>query len=151
MPIRAKSPVDTAKLLEIVRRWCPGAPVEVPITLVKALIEEAASGSSGELRLGLLEEFVLGLAAQLCSNSMKIERLKKETARMAGDPLRRPKLRPGHAAELARAALAAVARVNNQVLSVEKIHSAKRSSGADVAMRARFKPNGGCFRFARKK
>jgi hypothetical protein len=39
----------------------------VPITLVKSLIEAAASGSSGQLRLGLLEDFVLGLDAQLCS------------------------------------------------------------------------------------
>ncbi len=131
MPIHAEAAnrsttVDPAKLLEIVRRWCPAAPVEVPITLVKALIEAAASGSSGELRLGLLEEFVLGLAAQLCSNAQKIDKLKKETARMAGDPLRRPKLRPGHPAELARAALAAVERANGQVLSVEKIHTALR-------------------------
>ena len=82
MPIHAEvanrsTTVDPAQLLEIVRRWCPGAPVEVSITLVKALIEAAASGSSGELRLSLLEEFVLGLAAQLCSNSVKIEKLKK--------------------------------------------------------------------------
>jgi hypothetical protein len=100
--------------------------MEVPITLVKALIEAASSGSAGELRLGLLEEFVLGLAAQLCSNTQKIDKLKKETARMAGDPLRRPKLRPGHPAELARAALAAVGRANDQVLRVEKIHTALR-------------------------
>ena len=45
---------------------------------------------------------------------------------MAGDPLRRPKLRPGHPAELARAALAAVRRSTDQVLSVEKIHTALR-------------------------
>jgi len=118
--------VDPAKLLEIVRRWCPAAPVEFPITLVKSLIEAAASGASGELRLGLLEDFVFGLAAQLCSNSQKIGKLKKETVRMAADPLRRPKLRPGHPAELARAALAAVQRAPDQVLSVEKIHTALR-------------------------
>ena len=53
--------VDPAKLLAIVRRWCPGAPVEVPITLVKALMEAAASGGSGELRLGLLEASSLAL------------------------------------------------------------------------------------------
>jgi len=100
--------------------------VEVPITLVKALMDAAASGGSGELRLGLLEDFVLGLAAQLCSNGHKIEKLKKETARMAGDPLRRPKLRPSHRAELARAALAAVERANDQVLSREKVHTALR-------------------------
>jgi hypothetical protein len=131
MPIHAETTnrsttADPAKLLEIVRRWCPAAPVEVPINLVKALVEAAASGSSGELRLGLLEDFVLGLAAQLCSNICKIDKLKKETARMARDPLRRPQLRPGHPAELARAALAAVGRANNQVLSVEKIHVALR-------------------------
>jgi hypothetical protein len=131
MPIHAgaanrSTTVDPAKLLAIVRRWCPGAPVEVPITLVKALMEAAASGGSGELRLGLLEDFVLGLAAQLCSNGHKIEKLKKETARMAGDPLRRPKLRPGHRAELARAALAAVERANDQELSHEKVHTALR-------------------------
>jgi hypothetical protein len=131
MPIHAEAAnrpttVDPAKLLEIVRRWCPAAPVEVPITLVKALIEAAASGGSGELRLGLLEDFVLGLARQLCSNGQKIVKLKNETARMAGDPLRRPKLRPGHPAELARAALAAVERATDQVLSVEKIHIALR-------------------------
>ena len=45
---------------------------------------------------------------------------------MAGDPLHRPKLRPGHTAELARAALAAVGRAYNQVLGVEKIHTALR-------------------------
>jgi hypothetical protein len=131
MPIHAEAAnrsttVDAAKLLEIVRRWCPAAPVEVPITLVRALIEAAASSSSGQLRLGLLEGFVLGLAAQLCSNSQKLDKLKKETARMAGDPLRRPKLRPGHPAELAKAALAAVARAKDKVLSVEKIHTALR-------------------------
>jgi hypothetical protein len=74
MPIQAEAAnrptaVDPAKLLETVRRWCPAAPVEVPITLVNALIEAAASGSSGELRLALLEELVVGLAAQLCSNA----------------------------------------------------------------------------------
>jgi hypothetical protein len=37
--------IDPAKLLEIVRRWCPASPVEVPIALVKALIEAAASSS----------------------------------------------------------------------------------------------------------
>jgi hypothetical protein len=131
MPIHAvaanrSTPVDPARLLAIVRRWCPGAPVEVPITLVNALIEAAVTGGSGELRLGLLEDFVLGLSAQLCSNGQKIDKLKKETARMAGDPLRRPKLRPGHPAELARAALAAVERAPDQVLSVEKIHTALR-------------------------
>ena len=131
MPIHAEAanrstPVDPAKLLEIVRRWCPSAPVEVPISLVNALIKAAASGSSGQLRLGLLEEFVLGLGAQLYSNSQKINRLKKETVRMAADPLRRPKLRPGHPAELARAALAAIQRAPDQVLSVEKIHTVLR-------------------------
>jgi hypothetical protein len=131
MPICAEAvnrstPVDPAKLLEIVRRWCPGAPVEVPITLVKALIEAADSGPSGELRLGLLEEFVAGLAGQLCSNFVKISKLKQEIVRMAGDPLRRPKLRPGHPAELAKAALAAVERSKDQALSVEKIHAALR-------------------------
>jgi hypothetical protein len=131
MPIHAvaanrSTPVDPARLLAIVRRWCPGAPVGVPITLVNALIEAAVTGGSGELRLGLLEDFVLGLSAQLCSNGQKIDKLKKETARMAGDPLRRPKLRPGHPAELAKAALAAVERVPDQVLSVEKIHTALR-------------------------
>ena len=108
MPIHAvaadrSTTADPAKLLEMVRRWCPAAAVEVPIALVTGLIQSAASGGSGELRLGLLEEFVLGIAAQLCSNSQKIDKLKKETARMAGDPLHRPKLRPGHPAELARA------------------------------------------------
>jgi hypothetical protein len=122
----AASTVDPAKLLEIVRRWCPSAPVEAPISLVKALIEAAASGSSGQLRLGLLEEFVLALGAQLYSNSQKINRLKMETVRMAADPLRRPKHRPGHPAELARAALAAIQRAPDQVLSVEKIHTVLR-------------------------
>jgi hypothetical protein len=96
------SKVDPAKWLAIVRRWCPAAPVEIPISLVKSLMEAAASGSSGQLRLGLLEDFVVGLDAQLCSNSQKINKLKNETVRMAADPLRRPKLRPGHPAELAR-------------------------------------------------
>jgi hypothetical protein len=114
-------PVEPAKLLEIVRRWCPGAPVEVPLGLINALVEAAANSSSGELRLGILEDFVCGLAAQLCSNSQKLAKLKKATARMAGDPLHRPKLRPGHTAELARAALAAVGRAYNQVLGVEEI------------------------------
>jgi hypothetical protein len=122
----ATSRVDPAKWLVIVRRWCPAAPVEIAITLVKSLIEAAESGSSGQLRLGLLEDFVLGLDAQLCSNAQKIDKLKKETVRMAADPLRRPKLRPGHPAELARAALAAVQRAPDQVLSVEKIHTALR-------------------------
>jgi hypothetical protein len=131
MPIRAEAvnrstTFDPAKLVSIVRRWCPGVPVEVPITLVKELIEAAASGGTGELRLGLLEDFVLGLAAQLCSNSQKVDKLKKETARMAGDPLRRPQLRPGHPAKLARAALASVRRAPDQVLSVEKINTALR-------------------------
>jgi hypothetical protein len=122
----AASTVDPAKWLAIVRRWCPAAPVEVPITLVNSLIEAAATGSSGQLRLGLLEDFVLGLDAQLCSNFQKINKLKKETVRMAGDPLRRPNLRPGHPAELARTALAAVERAKDQVLTVEKIHTALR-------------------------
>lgn len=120
------STVDPAKWVAIVRRWCPAAPVAVPITLVNSLIEAAVSGSSGQLRLGLLEDLVLGLDAQLCSNAEKLNRLKKETVRMAADPLRRPKLRPGHPAELARAALAAVERAPDQVLSVEKIHTALR-------------------------
>jgi hypothetical protein len=128
MPICAEAvnrstPVDPAKLLEIVRRWCPGAPVEVPITLVKALIEAADSGPSGELRLGLLEEFVAGLAGQLCSNFVKISKLKQEIVRMAGDPLRRPKLRPGHPAALAKAALAAIRRAPDQVLSADQVHT----------------------------
>jgi hypothetical protein len=122
----AASTVDPAKWLAIVRRWCPAAPVGVPITLVKSLIAAAASGCSGQLRLSLLEDFVLGLDAQLCSNAQKINKLKNETVRMAADPLRRPKLRPGHPAELARAALAAVQRAPDQVLSVEKIHTALR-------------------------
>ena len=42
--------VDPAKLVEIIQRWCPSAPVEVPVTLAKALIEAAATGGSGELR-----------------------------------------------------------------------------------------------------
>jgi hypothetical protein len=100
--------------------------VEVPITLVKSLIEAAASGSSGQLRFSLLEDFVLGLDAQLCSNAQKLNKLKQETVRMAADPLRRPKLRPGHPAALARAALAAVERAPDQVLSVDKIHIALR-------------------------
>ncbi|MGO8920050.1 MAG: hypothetical protein ACLQJR_29470 [Stellaceae bacterium] len=77
------STVDPVKWLAIVRRWCPAAPVEVPITLVKSLIEAAASGCSGQLRLGLLDDFVLGLDAQLCSNAQKLNKLKKETVRMA--------------------------------------------------------------------
>jgi hypothetical protein len=121
-----RSTIGPEKWLAIVRRWCPAAPVELPITLVKSLIEAAASGSSGQLRLGLLEDFVLGLDAQLCSNAQKLNKLKMETARMAADPLRRPKLRPGHPAELAKAALAAVERAPDQVLSVEKIHTALR-------------------------
>jgi hypothetical protein len=120
------SKVDPAKWLAIVRRWCPAAPVEIPISLVKSLMEAAASGSSGQLRLGLLEDFVVGLDAQLCSNSQKINKLKNETVRMAADPLRRPKLRPGHPAELARAALAAIEGAPDQVLSIEKIHTALR-------------------------
>jgi hypothetical protein len=120
------STVDPVKWLAIVRRWCPAAPVEIPITLVKSLIEAAASGSSGQLRLGLLDDFVLGLDVKLCSNAQKLNKLKKETVRMAADPLRRPNLRPGHPAELARAALAAVERAPDQVLSVEKIHTALR-------------------------
>jgi hypothetical protein len=43
MPIHTanrSATIDPAKLLEIVRRWCPAAPVEV----VKTLIEAAASG-----------------------------------------------------------------------------------------------------------
>ena len=118
--------VDPAKLVEIVQRWCPSAPVEVPVALVKALIEAAATGGSGELRLSLIEEVVVGLAGQLCTNGHKIVKLKRETARMADDPLHRPQLRPGHSAELARAALAAVKRANGQVLGVEKIHTALR-------------------------
>jgi hypothetical protein len=121
-----RSTVDSEKWLAIVRRWCPSAPVEVPITLLKSLIEAAASGCSGQLRLGLLEDFVLGLDAQLCSNAQKLNKLKKETVRMAADPLRRPNLRPGHPAELVRAALAAVERAPDQVLNVEKIHTALR-------------------------
>ena len=39
----------------------------------------------------------------------------------------------------------------SQVFACLIRRSAKRSSGADVAMRARFKLNGGCFRFARQK
>jgi hypothetical protein len=139
MPVHAEAAncsatVDPAQLVEIVRQWCPGAPVDVPIALVKALIEAAASGSSGELRLGLLAEFVVGLAGQLCSNTAKIHKLKKATASMAGDPLRRPELRPGHAAELARAALAAVERAHDQVLSVEKIHTAVRRVKPKIRM-----------------
>jgi hypothetical protein len=42
--------VDAAKLFEKVRRWCPSAPVEVPITSVKSFIEAAASGGLGQLR-----------------------------------------------------------------------------------------------------
>jgi hypothetical protein len=131
MPTHAESAnrsntVDPGKLVETIRRWCPGAPANVPITLVNELIEAAASGSSGELRLSFLEEFVLGLAAQLCSNSQKIEKLKKATARMAADPLRRPELRPGHGAELAKAALAAIGKAKDQILSVEKVHTALR-------------------------
>ncbi len=118
------STVDPANWLAIVRRWCPAAPVEVPITLVKSLIEAAASGCSGQLRLGLLDDFVLGVDTQLCSNSSKLNKLKMQIARMAADPLHRPKLRPGHPAVLARAALAAVERAPDQVLSVEKIHAA---------------------------
>jgi hypothetical protein len=139
MPIHAQvanrsTTVDPAKLLEIVRRWCPSAPVEVSISLVNALIEAAGSGSSGQLRLSLLEEFVLGLDAQLCSNSEKINRLKKETVRMAADPLRRPKLRPGHRAELARAALAAVQRAPDQLLSVEKVHRVLRRVKPNISL-----------------
>jgi len=118
--------VDPAKLFEKVRRWCPSAPVEVPIGLVKSFIEAAASGGLGQLRLGLLEDYVLGLDGELCAMAEKINRLKKETVRMAGDPSRLPKLRPGHPAALARAALAAVERAPDQVLSVEKIHTALR-------------------------
>ena len=79
------STVDPAKLLEKVRRWCPAAPVEVPITLVKSFIEAAASGGLGQLRLGLLEDYVLGLDGELCAMRAKINKLKKETVRMAGD------------------------------------------------------------------
>ena len=118
--------VDPAKLVEIVQRWCPSASVEVPIALVKALIEAAATGGSGELRLSLLEDFVVGLAGQLCTSGHKIVKLRRETARMAGDPLHRPQLRPGHPAELARAALTAVKRANRQVLGVAQIHTALR-------------------------
>jgi hypothetical protein len=118
--------VDPAKLVEIIQRWCPSAPVEVPVTLAKALIEAAATGGSGELRLSLLDEFVVGLAGQLCTNGHKIVKLKRETARMAGDPLHRPQLRPGHPAELARVALIAVKRADGQVLGVEKIRIALR-------------------------
>jgi hypothetical protein len=131
MPIHAEAvnrstTVDPAKLLEIVRRWCPGTPVEVPITLLKSFIEAAASGCSGQLRLGLLEDYLVDLAAELCSNSTKINKLKKETTKMAADPLHRPKLRPGHPAKLARAAKAAIERTTDQVLSVERIHTALR-------------------------
>ena len=45
---------------------------------------------------------------------------------MAADPLRRPKLRPGHRAELARATFAAVQRAPDQLLSVEKVHRVLR-------------------------
>jgi hypothetical protein len=39
--------IDPAKLLQIVRRWCPASPVEVPIALVKALIEAARQQQRG--------------------------------------------------------------------------------------------------------
>ena len=53
-------------------------------SLVKALIE---AGADGEICLELLEEFVVGLAVQLCLNSQKIEKLKKETAGMGSVPM----------------------------------------------------------------
>jgi hypothetical protein len=143
MPIRAEAvkhsiPVDPAKLLAIVRQWCPGAPVEVPITLVKTLIEAAASGSSGDLRLGLLEEFVVGLVGQLCSNFHKINKLKQETVRMAGDPLHRPKLRPSHPAALTKAALAAIQRAPDQVLRADQVHSVLRRVKPKISFKSTY-------------
>ena len=65
MPIRAEAvnrstTFDPAKLVPIVRRWCPGVPVEVPITLVKELIEAAASG--GTAFFAHVGGFVAGIA-----------------------------------------------------------------------------------------
>jgi hypothetical protein len=73
----------SVKLLETVRRWCPGDLVKVPISLVKLIVEAAASGCIGEQRLGVLEEYVLGLDAHAYSNSQKVKRLKTQSAAMA--------------------------------------------------------------------
>jgi len=82
------------KWLVIVRRWCPAAPVEIAITLVKSLIEAAESGSSGQLRFRvLLEDFRTwpGRAA-LLETLQKIDKLKKgDRPHGRPTPLRRPK------------------------------------------------------------
>jgi len=115
--------VDPAKLLEKVRRWCPGDPIEVPITLVKSFIEAAASGCNGQQRLGVLEEYVLGLEGQLCSNAQKKNKIKKQTDAMLNDKWHVPELRPGDSAPLAKAVLAAVERAPDQVLDAKQIHT----------------------------
>jgi hypothetical protein len=116
--------VDPAKLLEKVRRWCPGDPVEVPIALINSFVEAGASGCNGQQRLGVLEKYVLALDGQLCSNSQKKNKVKKQTTAMLDDQWHVPELRPGHPALLAKAALAAVEQARDQVLSGAEIHIA---------------------------
>ena len=58
---------------------------------------------------------------------------------MAGDPLRRPKFRPGHhRAELARAALAAVERANDQVLSADQVHTVLRRVKLKISLESTY-------------
>jgi Fe2+ or Zn2+ uptake regulation protein len=45
---------------------------------------------------------------------------------MAVNPLHRPGLRPGHDAELAKAVLSAIGKAKDQVVSVDKVHTALR-------------------------
>jgi hypothetical protein len=116
------STVDPGKLLEIFRRWRPAVPVADLITLLNSFITAAESGCIGQLRLDLLEGFVLGVDAQLCSTYAKINKVKKLTADMVDDEFKRPEIRPGHDAPLAKAALAAAKRAPDQVISIEELH-----------------------------
>jgi len=143
MPVEAEAAANRsaavpAKLFEKVQRWCPSAPVEVPIALVKSFIEAAASGGLGQLRLGLLEDYVLGLDGQLCPMAEKINRLKKETVRMAGDPSRLPKLQPGRPAPLAKAALTAIERAPDKVLSADQVHTVLRRVKPKISLESTY-------------
>jgi hypothetical protein len=143
MPIHAEganrsTTVDPAKLFEKVRRWCPSSPVEVPIALVNLFIEAAASGGLGQLRLSLLEDYVLGLDGELCPMAEKINRLKKATVRMAGDPSRLPKLRSGRPAPLAKATLTAIERTPDQLLGADQVHTVLRRVKPKISLESTY-------------
>jgi hypothetical protein len=127
----AASTVDPAKWLAMFSRWQPAASVEVLTALLKSLMEAAASGDGGRLRLAGLGELLAIVDKRLWTGLQKIEWVKEETLAFA-DPLHWPTFKKERELLLANAVIAAMRRAPDEMLSVEQIWKAVRKVKPEI-------------------